>query len=66
MKTLHIGDRFFDPSEIEHFELVDTTLYVFYRNSSLVSKVRFETYEEAALEYYVLPSHIRKFAKRRT
>ncbi|RPI19045.1 MAG: hypothetical protein EHM58_03260 [Ignavibacteriae bacterium] len=65
MKTLHIGDRYFDPFEIDHLELIGTILHVYYRNSDFVSKIKFDTYEEAALEYYYLPDYLRKSARRR-
>jgi hypothetical protein len=66
MKTLVIGDRYFDPEEVDYFELMDAMLYVHYKLSDLISKIKFDSNEKAALEYYSLPEYLKKKIHKKT
>lgn len=64
MKTLQIGDRLFDPDEIDHCELAGLNMFVYYRMPGFVSSVRFTSYDAAAIEFYSLPEEICKKIRR--
>lgn len=60
MKNLRIDDRIFDPEEIEFLELIGNIICIHYRFSGIVSRIRFQSREQAATEYYTVPDLIKK------
>jgi hypothetical protein len=60
MKNLNVGNRYFDTEEISFFELKSKALVAHYRNSYRTSTVKFDSHEEAMLEYILLPEELKK------